>query len=64
MKYYVDFRVKGYYSLEIEATDYEQARDEANVLLCDIDFGGLEDIEWEPISVNDKNGKYYWEESL
>ena len=62
MKFDVDFAVTGYYALRVDAKDKEEAREIANALLCDIDFGALQDIDWDAIHVLDDRGNYVWNE--
>ena len=49
MKYSVTARVSGVVSVEVEASSMDVAMQIANDEVCDIDFGRLENIDWEAL---------------
>lgn len=60
-KYWVTYKVEARYIAEVEADDIEEAKKKAESEYIDADFGVAEDIEGEPIMVEDENGNYLWE---
>lgn len=58
MKYYVGIAVDGRVYLEVEAEDFQEARDKANDMLCEVNLGQLECIEWHTVNAEDENGKF------
>jgi hypothetical protein len=60
-KYWVTYKVEARYIAEVEAEDIEEAKRKAESEYVDADFGVAEDIEGEPIMVEDENGNYLWE---
>lgn len=61
MKYYVKFKVEGRYTAEVEADSVEEAKEKAKLVVFDADFGVIEDVDYEPISVEDENDNFVWE---
>ena len=61
MKYYVTYRIDARYVAEVEANSLEEAMDKAEVEYIDADFGEAEDIDGNPIIVEDENGNFVWE---
>ncbi len=58
MKYEVDIKFTGYYSIEVEADDPEEAYEKAYDEWWDITFdSNIEDIETLSARVYDENGK-------
>ena len=60
-KYYVKMKVVGRFVAEVTASDIEEAKRKAEEQYQDADFGPLEDIESEPVVIEDENGDYLWE---
>ena len=60
-KYWVTYKVEARYIAEVEADDIEEAKKKAESEYFDADFGVAEDIDGEPIMVEDENGNYLWE---
>ena len=58
MKYYVSIAVDGRVCIEVEADNFNEARDKANDTLCEINLGQLECIEWHAVNAEDENGKF------
>lgn len=50
MKYNVAVRVSGFVSVEVEASSMDVAKQIANDEVCDMDFGSLQNIDWEALS--------------
>ena len=46
-KYSFSVAVNGFVTVEVEANNYDDAVDEANNVVGEIDFGRLESIDWE-----------------
>ena len=61
MKYYVTYRIDARYIAEVEADSLEEAKRKADEKCCDADFGAAQDIDGEPIIVEDENGNFVWE---
>ena len=61
MKYYVTYRIDARYIAEVEADSLEEAKRKADEEWCDADFGAAQDIDGEPIIVEDENGNFVWE---
>lgn len=61
MKYYVTYKVEARFIAEVEADDIEEAKKKAESEYVDADFGVAEDIDGEPIIIEDENGNYVWE---
>lgn len=61
MKYYVTYRINARYIAEVEADSLEEAKRKADEKWCDADFGAAQDIDGEPIIVEDENGNFVWE---
>lgn len=61
MKYYVTHRVEARYIVGVEADNIEEAKEKASSEFSDADFGVAEDIDGEPIIIEDENGNYVWE---
>ena len=57
MKYFVNCEVWGYISVEVDAKDYEEAKDIACEVVSNMDFGSLENIEWAAKSAENENGE-------
>lgn len=62
MTYYVTMKISGRFVVEVEADSIEEAKQEAGYRFSEADFGELEDIDGEPISVEDQEGDYVWED--
>lgn len=60
-KYWVTYKVEARYIAEVEADDIEEAKKKAESEYIDADFGVAEDIEGEPIIIEDEKGNYVWE---
>lgn len=55
-EYMVCIRVTGRVLVPAKALDPETARCRANGKVCDMDFGPLEDIDWDGVYCEDANG--------
>ena len=60
-KYWVTYKVEARYIAEVEADDIEEAKKKAESEYFDADFGVAEDIDGEPIIIEDEAGNYVWE---
>lgn len=56
-KYYVTMAVNGRITLEVSATDFEDAKQKACNENCNTDFGQLECIDWHAVNAEDETGK-------
>ena len=63
MKYYVHYKVEARYIAEVEAGSIEEARQKADVVFSEADFGVAEDIDGEAIIIDDEEYDYVWEKS-
>lgn len=61
MKYYVTYRIDARYIAEVEADSLEEAKRKADEEWCDADFGAAQDIDGEPIIVEDQDGNFVLE---
>lgn len=61
MKYYVTYGFRARYIAEVEADNIDEVMDMAETKYCEADFGEAEDIDGEPLKVEDENGNYIWE---
>lgn len=61
MRYWVSFKVEGRYITAVDANNAENAIKKAYDEYIDTDFGLLQDIEAEPIIVQDENDNFVWE---
>ena len=61
MKYYVTYSIDARFVTEVEADNPDEAKRKAEVEYIDADFGAAQDIDAEPIMVEDENGNYVWE---
>ena len=55
MKYYVTYKIDARYTTEVEADNFKDALNNAVNNFVDADFGEAEDIEAEPIIVENEN---------
>ena len=58
MKYVVGIAVDGRVYIEVEANDFDEAREKANDMLCEINLGQLECVDWNAVNAEDENGKF------
>ena len=58
MKYYVGIAVDGRVYVEVEAENFEEAKDKANDVMCEVNLGQLECINLSVINAEDENGKF------
>nr|MBQ4458429.1 hypothetical protein [Clostridia bacterium] len=61
MTYYVTYKIDARFIAEVEAGSLEEAKSKAAEKFSDADFGKAEDIDGEPIIVEDERGNYVWE---
>lgn len=61
MTYYVTYKIDARFIAEVEAGSLEEAKAKAAEKFSDADFGKAEDIDGEPIIVEDERGNYVWE---
>ena len=59
--YYVTFKVESRFIAAVHAENIDTALKEAQGRFCDADFGEAEDIDGEPIIVEDQEGNFVWE---
>lgn len=58
MKYYVGIAIDGRVYVEVEADNFDEAKEKAIKTFEDMDFGQLENIEAKVINAEDENGKF------
>lgn len=56
MNYWVTFKIKGRFVASVDAESVEEAVKKAQDEYIDADFGALEEIEGEPVIVEDEVG--------
>ena len=61
MKYYVTFKVDARYVTEVDAESVDIAKTKATDSFCKADFGDVEEIDGDVLSVEDKDGNRLWE---
>lgn len=59
--YYVKFKIDAQYIAEVEANSIDEAIRLSKEKFCDADFGMAEDIDGNPIIVEDEDGNFIWE---
>ena len=60
-EFYVTYKIRGEFVAVVRAKELKEAFDKAEERYCDADFGILNEIEGEPIIVEDQDGNYVWE---
>lgn len=50
MRWQIEYSVEGMVLVTVEAEDVEEARKLAEKETCDMDFGPLENLDWEEVS--------------
>lgn len=58
MKCTVGLAVTGNVYIEVEADNFEEAKEKALDIFADMDFGQLEDIEGEAVNAEDENRRF------
>lgn len=61
MTYYVSYKIDARYIAEVEANSLEEAMEKAEESYMEADFGVAQDINGEPIIVEDESGNFVWE---
>lgn len=64
MTYYVTFAIDGRYTAEVDLptnSTPQQIKEEAQLKYMDADFGELEDVDAEPVSITDPDDNFIWE---
>lgn len=61
MTYYVSYKIDTRYIAEVEANSLEEAMGKAEESYMESDFGAAQDINGEPIIVEDESGNFVWE---
>ena len=59
-KYKVTMKVEGYFKVEVEAENVEQARQNASDAFYDADFGELKDIDANIVNVKDEDNIWHY----
>ena len=57
-RYEIYVRVSGYCRVVVNAVDSEAARERAEDVVCEYDFGELKDIDWNAVSAFDEHGNH------
>ena len=60
--YYVTYKVEARYVAKVKAKSLAEAREEAASKYFDADFGEAYDIDGKPITVENENGDFIWEQ--
>lgn len=60
-EFYVTYKIRGEFVAVVRAKELKEALDKAEEKYYDADFGILNEIEGEPIIVEDQDGNYVWE---
>ena len=61
MTYYVTYKIEARFIASIKADSIAEALEAAKDRFTDADFGEAEDIDGEPIIIENENGNYVWE---
>lgn len=61
MRYWVSFKIEGRYVAAVEANNVNEAIEKAKDEYIDANFGELQDIDGEPIIIQDENDNFVWE---
>lgn len=61
MTYYVSYKIDARYIAEVEANSLKEAMEKAEESYMEADFGVAQDINGEPIIVEDESGNFVWE---
>lgn len=56
MKYIVSYAIDGRVDLEIEASSFKEAKEKADIAVCEVDFGELECVDGHAVNAEDENG--------
>ena len=59
--YYVTYKIDARFIAKVEAKSIEDALEEAVAAFESANFGEAEDIDGEPIVIEDEKGDYVWE---
>ena len=59
--YYVTYKIDARFIAKVEAESIEDALEEAVAAFESANFGEAEDIDGEPIVIEDEKGDYVWE---
>lgn len=57
MKHYVTVSITGRVTVVVDADDFSVAEDRANDVISEMDFGPLENIDWETAYIENENGR-------
>ena len=58
MKYYVSIAVDGRIEVEVEADNFDEAKEKACIDFYDADLRNLDCIEWHAVNAEDENGEF------
>lgn len=58
MKFWVTMAIDGRFICEVDAEDFEKAKEKANAMYCDADFGELECIDAKVVNAEDEKGNF------
>ena len=61
MTYYVTYKIEARFIASVKADSIAEALEVANERFTDADFGVAEDIDGEPLIVENEDGNYVWE---
>ena len=59
--FYVTYKVEARYIAKVRAGSLDEAKALAEDMFCEADFGDAEDIDGEPIIIEDEDGSFVWE---
>ena len=58
MKYWVTLAVSGRCEIDVEAKNFDEAKQKACEKFYDADIGDLECVDWKAINAEDETGKF------
>ena len=58
MKYTVSVAINGRIDVEVEAENFEEAKEKASQEVCEADFGSLECIDWYAVNAEADDGEF------
>ena len=58
MKYFVTLAVDGRIEVEVDAENFNDAKEKAYSKVRDIDLGSLRDTDWTAVNAENENGEF------
>lgn len=58
MKYFVTLAIDGRLEIEVEAENFNDAKEKAYSKVRDINLGSITDADWTAVNAEDENGEF------